>query len=505
MVGNYLRSIIKGNVMRVFFLITGLFISVLWLSCEDSRLDGMYEDKIGFLKNGEQMITAYIAKSYIEFESPVYKSGIGTDKAQVTVNVDQQLLDEYNEKNSSEFEILPQDCYSIENREFQLSAENDNVVVKVKIDVKKLEALQGVQFQKYAIPLQLKTSGEIELSSNRSDLILIPEITGGIRPNSEVSLFKKSFADMGIDQTNHNTASFAVTSKYLFVNTRNEDLKYYDRFTGEYKGSIPLSFKASLANFTVTNDENDNLLITNLRNAASGLALQTIYRIKGTGLPEKYIEFSHIYPNGRKLSITGDLDKDAIITSTVENSSRVVYWTVKNGVLTSQEPQVYTADPSRIAWINLADAVAVDVNIDAGMYIVGTGGKSNFGFYDKNGESIAEYDLLGGGLDPSVFRNQSLSYATFNGARYLALGSQQSNVAMYTTLLDVTKPENLKLNPNSQKLIAYKGPAIVTTVNTNATADVHIKVSEDKETMVIYSLGTNGSIEAVQFDCKLEE
>ena len=247
------------------------------------------------------------------------------------------------------------------------------------------------------------------------------------------------------------------------------------------------------------------MLITNLRNAASGLALQTIYRIKGTGLPEKYIEFSHVYPNGRKLSITGDLDKDAIITSTVENSSRVLYWTVKNGVLLSQEPQVYAADAANIGWIFLADAVAVDVTLDKGVFIVGSGSKSNFGFFDKNGNSLAEYDLLGGGLDPASFRNQALAYATFNGAKYLALGSQQNQAAMYTTLLDVTKPENLKLNPNSQKLIAYKGPAIITTVNTNATADVHLKVSEDKETMVIYSLGTNGSVEAVQFDRKLEE
>ncbi len=490
--------------MKKYFLFYLAF-SFFAMSCQDSRLEGMYDDKIGFLKSGEQMLSAYIAKNEIEFESAVHKSGIGTSETQVTVVVDQQLLDSYNEEHNTQLEILPSDSYTIENREFKLNDKNNNVVVKVKIDIRKLESLQGVQTQRYAIPLKLSTSGEIELSENRSNLLLIPEITGGIRPNSGEVLFKKSFADLGINPTNHNTGSFAVSSKYFFVNTRNENLRYYDRFTGDYINSIPLSFKGSLANFTVTNDEKDNLLITNLRNAASGLALQTIYRIKGTGLPEKYIEFSHVYPNGRKLSITGDLDKDAIITSTVENSSRVLYWTVKNGVLLSQEPQVYAADAANIGWIFLADAVAVDVTLDKGVFIVGSGSKSNFGFFDKNGNSLAEYDLLGGGLDPASFRNQALAYATFNGAKYLALGSQQNQAAMYTTLLDVTKPENLKLNPNSQKLIAYKGPAIITTVNTNATADVHLKVSEDKETMVIYSLGTNGSVEAVQFDRKLEE
>lgn len=474
-------------------------------SCQDSRLEGMYADNIGFLKSGEQMLSAYSATNEIEFESPVHKSGIGTNETQVTVVVDQQLLDNYNEEHNTQLQILPQDSYSIENREFQLNDKNNNVVVKVKIDVKKLEALQGVQTLKYAIPLKLNTSGEIELSENRSNLILIPEITGGIRPNSQEILFKKSFADLGINPTNHNTASFAVTSNYFFVNTRNEDLRYYDRFTGEYINSVPLSFKGSLSNFTVTNDEKDNLLITNLRNAASGLALQTIYRIKGTGQPEKYIEVSHAYPNGRKLSIVGDLDNDAIITGTVENSSSVLYWTVKNGSLLSQEPQLYTADASKISWVFWADAIPVSINIDDGIYIAGSGSRSNFGFFDNNSNALAEYDLLGGGLDPASFRSQTLAYATFNGAKYLALGSQQQQSAMLTTLFDVTRPENLNLSANSQKLVAYKGSALTTTVNTNATADVHLRVSDDKETMVLYSLGTNGSIEAVQFDRKSEK
>jgi hypothetical protein len=499
------NSNLNQNCMKRPLIVLLSFLSIYFVSCKDNRLDGMYEDKIGFLNSGEQMISAYIANTEINFESPVYKSGIGTGRANVQVSLDKTILDEYNLAKDTDYEILPSDCYTIVNNDFVLNKDASNVIVKIKIDVKKLEQLQGVMSLKYVVPLKLTVNGDIAVNTKKSSMILIPEITGGIRPNSAKTLWNKTFADMGINGTNHNTASFAVSNKYLFVNTRSEDLRYYDRFTGEYVGSIALPFKGSLTNFTVTNDSNDNLLISNLRNAATGLALQTIYRIKGVSAPEKYIELSHVYPNGRKLSITGDLDHDAIITSTVENSSRVLYWLVKGGVLVSQSPQVYTADASRVSWVTLADAVAVGPDLENGLYIAAYGTKSNLGFFNKVGESRAEYDLLGGGLDPASFRTQALSYATFNGARYLAVGIQQLTAAMNTVLLDVTKVENLTLDPMSQKLVAFRAPSMLTSSNSNATADVALKVSADLNTMILYGLGTNGSVFAIQFDNKVPQ
>lgn len=491
--------------MKRYFFFLATFICTFTISCKDYKIEGIAEDRVGFVNDGAQMISPYNAQSEFIFESAVYKSGVGNRQTIVKIDVDNEVLNSYNESHNTSLEILPKDCYIIENGEFQLNDDNVNTIVRVKIDVKKLSSIQGTQVQKYALPLKLRSSGGVEVYEQRSGLLLIPEIIGGIRPNSAVTLFRKTFEQMGINQTDHNTGSFAISTKYLFVNTRSQDLKYYDRFSGEYIGSIPLAFKGNLTNFTVTNDDNDNLLITNLRNAATGLAVQTIYRIKGTSLPEKYIEYSHTYPNGRKLSITGDLDKDAIITSTVENSSKVLYWSVKNGVLLSQEPQVYTADSEKALWVNMADAIALDVNLDKGLFIAGSGSKSILGYFNKDGQGLAQYDLIGGGLNPASFVTQSLSYAEFNGVEYLAVGSQQDVVAMFTTLLNVTNPKDLQLDPNSQKLMVYKSDPISTNNNGNKTADVHLKVSDDKETMALYSLGTNGSIVATQFDSKTLE
>lgn len=486
---------------RVALVLSGCFLMLF--SCKDTRLEGLTEDKIGFLKDGGHPLNAYIASKEIEFEASVYKSGIGKNQTRVTIEVDPQVIEDYNRQHGTTLEPLSSDAFSLENENFIVDNENKNAQVKVRIDVKKLEALQGIQTQKYAVPLRLKTTGEIAVNEPKSTLLLIPEVSGGIRSNSAELLWSKTLEEMGVPQTNHFTASFAVTTNYLFVNTRTEDLRYFDRYTGEYIGSIPLDFKGSLTNFTVTSDEGDNLLISNLRNAASGEALQTIYRIKGTGSPEKYIELWHTYPNGRKISITGDLDSDAIITSTVENSSKVLYWKVNDGILQSQEPQVFTADATRISWAILADAVALDVNLEKGMFIAGSGTLSALGHFNSSGEGTAMFDLAGAGLNPAAGnRTQALAMANFNGARYLAVGSQSSGNTMHSLLLDVTKTENLQLNPSNNKIVAFVGEPITTISNANSTADIHLKVSKDKSTMVLYSLGTNGGITAVQFDNK---
>src|SRR5690606_14035299 len=219
----------------------------------------------------------------------------------------------------------------------------------------------------YALPMKLSASGGVELNADKSEVVLVPEITGGFRPGSDVILFEKTIQDMGLSITNAN--SIAVSSKYLFVNSRNEDLRYYDRFTGEQAGTIILPFKGNLTSFAVASDDNDNLLVSNFKNGTGGA--QTIYRITGTGAPVKYIEASYSHITGRRISITGSLDGDAIITSPVDNSSRVLYWTVKNGVLQSQNPQIYTADANSITWTTFADAVALNSNLEQGMFVVG--------------------------------------------------------------------------------------------------------------------------------------
>lgn len=330
----------------------------------------------------------------------------------------------------------------------------------------------------------------------------------GMRQGSGKLLWSKSLGDLGINGTDNNTTAIASSSDYLFVNTRNSDLKYFNRHTGEYVGTILLPFKGSLANFCIANDTHNNLLITNLRNKGGAVAdVQTIYRITGIGEPQKYIETSHIYPTGRKLSVCGNLDGDAIILSSVEISSIVLYWEVRGGVLQSQEPKLYTADPTAITWNYLGDAVALGTDLSQGVFCTGYGAQPKaFGFFNSDGSkntlcNIANLIVEGAPLTDSGHIIQQLDIAEFNNAKYIALADQFWGYNTYGLLFDVTTPTNLGGDPKDPSLLVYTTNPIWCNNNGNNVADINLKVSTEGMKMTLYLLGTNGGIAAYEFDC----
>lgn len=329
----------------------------------------------------------------------------------------------------------------------------------------------------------------------------------GMRQGSGKLLWSKSLDDLGINGIDNNTTAIASSSDYLFVNTRGSDLKYFNRHTGEYVGTVVLPFKSGLGNFCIANDTHGNLLITNLRNTGGGAqAVQTIYRITGTGEPQIYIETSHVYPTGRKLSVCGNLDGNAIITSTVEISSKVLYWEVKGGVLQSQVPNVYTADPAVIGWNYLGDAVTFGTDLSQGVFCTGYGSPKAFGFFNLNGSKNTMYDLAnavfaGDALATSGHIIQQLDITEFNGAKYLALADQYWTWSTFGFLFDVTMPSNLGREPKDPELLVYETQPIGCNNNGNNVADINLKVSMDGMKMTLYLLGTNGGIAAYEFDC----
>jgi len=449
------------------------------------------------VKSGKTEVSGFLSNDKIEFNVPIYRSGLGDSDVEVTIEVDPSILGAYTNSEGQAMALLPSDKYVLDNSNIKFSGDTRSAMSKLTVDIKSLHSIQEILDDKHAIPLVIKTKGA-KASEKRSELVVVPVLTGGIRPGSEEVVWSKTFTELGVNPTDHFTASLGVTSKYVYVNTRAEDLKYYDRFTGEYKGKIELPFKGSLTNFTVANDESDNLLITNLRNAA-GIAQQTIYRIINGGAPSVFINIAHEYPNGRKLSILGDLTKDALITSTVERSSNILVWTVRNGQVVSQTPTVIVLDATKIFWANFGDAIPLSQNINDGFFAVGNGNITNFGYFNGAGQMLGKLDL---GQFPYPAGNntvsQSLAGFTFNGARYLALATQSSPALTYGTIVDVSKYRVLDKIPTSS-LIVYNTQPIATTANANMTTDIQVRVSEDQKSFIMYVLGTNGSISATKF------
>ncbi len=92
-----------------------------------------------------------------------------------------------------------------------------------------------------------------------------------------------------------------------------------------------------------TADDDGNILINNLVEAAPGtFKVWKLADVTGTDLPEPFIEYTTTTQLlGRKLSVKGSVDKNAIITVGLNNpmSSTFARWKVTNGILESQTPE----------------------------------------------------------------------------------------------------------------------------------------------------------------------
>ncbi|MGM0530302.1 MAG: DUF5018 domain-containing protein [Bacteroidota bacterium] len=325
------------------------------------------------------------------------------------------------------------------------------------------------------------------------------KVESGIREGSGRLLWEKSAGDL--EFTDHMETAIAVSGDYLVINTRDQDLRYYDRFSGDYIGTLPRGglVNYGFQNFNLTNDESGNLLGCNLALAGNDFAVYKWDKDDLEAEPEPYIEFSNETGGqvGRKLSVSGDLDGDAVIFTTVTSSGDILRWDVVGGELQSQEPEVITYQGE--TWDFLADVVSEGNSADDNLFISGYPGDLAY-VNSSSGEAVATYDLEGA----EYVANHSLDFAEFNGADYLASIDVIYDYAGRGFLYDVTVPANLGTPVGDaayDDLEVFETTQLGAEGNLNATGDIVLEESEDGYKMVLYLMVTNGGVAAYEFDC----
>ena len=330
----------------------------------------------------------------------------------------------------------------------------------------------------------------------------------GMRPGSEKFLWKLNMNSLGIGNSLL-TGGMAVIKDYVVLNTRNEDMVVLNAETGEKTGTIALDFKGSLSNFYCTGDLNDNILICNL--VPNDGNVFTVYRIKGIdGVPAKYIEFdAGGAALGRKISVYGDLDGNAIITAPVYQGGREFYrWTVTGGVLNPTPDHVVIADTSIGAWTYNCDVVyssATDVNADyflasyAPMSFLEAPETRSHLWMDGGSHTIKSYSA---GINQNWVPNAA-DYTLFNGVGFFLANSanaaswgQDDMVYLYDLSLG-----NLDEPVWRCEKGVYGSFPTNNVANGNSTADVALRVSDDGFFMYVYFMFSGGQMAKVQFDC----
>ena len=339
----------------------------------------------------------------------------------------------------------------------------------------------------------------------------VPEkLAYGIRSGSAKLMFaKKLKADLGITADNL-TGGIAATGDYIVINTRGAASVYIDAKTGEKLGEIDLGgIAGSLTNFYSTSDTEGNILICNLAPNAGSFKIWKMNSIEAT--PELMIEWDGGVAIGRKFSINGSIDGDAVITAPIlAAGQQIARWTVVGGVLSSQTPEIITMSGLAKGWSTNADIVATSNTDLAADYFVASYSDNTFAWVDGSSNTVSKaLDAISANYIPNA-----VDYIEFNNAKYSTLNWVNSfswGAADAVWLLDVSSDVNFAGNLDTRTCNAvvwesernvYGGKSVdPPVVNGNGTGDVALRVSEDGYYMYLYFMFTNGYVVGYQFDC----
>jgi len=320
-------------------------------------------------------------------------------------------------------------------------------------------------------------------------------------------LWIKTAAELGF--TANNEVCLAVSGDNLVLTRRTTPAKFsvFNRFTGSYIKDMYNPFTAT--NFQVLNDTADHIMACSWAPKNSKF---TLYRYTDVNdvAPVKIVEWTNNNPNaitgdggvGRRVSVYGDLTKDAVIMAPAGQSSVIYKWRIVNGVALSQTPEV-------IVYKSTAGGSSTFLGYYAEAQPIGTGANADYFLNYQfevalvNGtthERIAALTAM-----PSVVFTMPVAYNNFNNANYLAIVKYINTYDLnqvQMSLFDVTRTSAMTLppsDPNYSSFNVFNSPTLAGTANGNGTADIAVGYSNNRERMQVYMLLTNGGIMAHEF------
>ena len=160
----------KNLIIKIIMVVTSIS---LFIACEDNRMDGMVKDKVYLVQSGVQEVYVNY-RDFADYTVTVYKSGIGEQTANVSIEVDEETLKVYNEEENTSFEIIPDVCYSISKTNFDFSTSTVSYKSLITFDGDIIKRYQQRGEKKYVLPLKLHVDGNVDVNETSSRMILIP-------------------------------------------------------------------------------------------------------------------------------------------------------------------------------------------------------------------------------------------------------------------------------------------------------------------------------------------
>ncbi|MFC6997256.1 DUF5018 domain-containing protein [Rufibacter roseus] len=316
--------------------------------------------------------------------------------------------------------------------------------------------------------------------------------------NYGIGITRKLFIKIGSEIGGfgaHTETSMSVSGDHLIIGTNTTPSRYriLNRFTGALVGDMTMP-SASFRSFSMVSDEeghiigssytpkNSNFLIYKWDNAMDQTPeLLITYKNESNAATDGAL--------GRRLSVYGNLNTNAVIMATESRNPVILKWVVTGGQLVSQTPEKITYGDPIGAWPFVSDAQPISASPNTDFFlnyaseialVSGTTGRRI--------SAIPNTPALVG-----VF-HMPIDYFEFNNAKYIGIAEyltstlDQARIAVF----DVTDPANI--NGASAATKVFTSDQVSGTANPNGTADIEVMVSPDGEKAWAYLLLTNGGI-----------
>lgn len=356
-----------------------------------------------------------------------------------------------------------------------------------------------------------------------------PKREFGLRPESAKVIFAKQlYADLGIDVP-HKTTGIAVSGTNLIINTQGKNPVVVDRYTGEKLSDMNIADLSSASlNYYMTSDDAGNILFNNFQ-AEDNILKVWVSKDVNTA-PVEFISWNTegaVY--GKKLSVQGSLDGNAVITTPLvaAGADKFARWTVTGGELVSQTPEIVTVSGVSV-WTWNCDLCYAGDTPDSDYFIHGYSGSAPFWV---NGSTNA----VKAKMDPGSvnFVPNAVDVIKFNRGMYMA--TNQANGASwgasdFVWLIDVSTADNFvgtldakyrsaddpalsetspalfyecdKNTYGVRALVGTQGAQWLSETNAQYFADVLLSPSTEQDYYLnMYFMFCNGFVVGVQFDC----
>lgn len=159
-------------IVKLYALIT---ICIAGVSCEDTRLTGMVDDKLYILNGGSQVVNLLRTEAK-NYDLVIYKAGISDKSAKARIKIDLDFLEEFNSMSEKKYQLLPEACYKLSSEETVVFKDEASEIIPIIIDGGAVFLLQGRLTTNYALPISIEAVDGSQVEPTKSTVLIIPRI-----------------------------------------------------------------------------------------------------------------------------------------------------------------------------------------------------------------------------------------------------------------------------------------------------------------------------------------